>query len=226
MAVPVNGMDRTESEVRPRPDWIGLGGAAATAGLNFALLHYGSGNSLISSLAFIVGACLFWTAFVVVRVRQNRAVLRVWGFRGDNLWRAARLPAVLCALGVLAFAAFGAVQGTLRLPAHAALQLLAYPIWGVIQQFLMLGVVVGNLERIRGLRHRKTLIVLLGAVLFGLVHVYDRRLVPVTFLLELLIIPLYLRDRNLWPLGVLHGWLGVFLYLWVLNRDLWLEYFG
>jgi len=41
-----------------------------------------------------------------------------------------------------------------------------------------------------------------------------------------LIIPLYFRYRNLWPLGVLHGWLGAFFYLWVLGRDMWVENFG
>ena len=47
-----------------------------------------------------------------------------------------------------------------------------------------------------------------------------------TFVLELLIVPLYLWQRNLWPLGVLHGWLGGLFYLWVENRDLWVERFG
>ena len=39
--------------------------------------------------------------------------------------------------------------------------------------------------------------------LFGLVHVYDARLVLGTTLLELLLIPLFLAYRNVWPLGVL-----------------------
>src|SRR5262249_9091132 len=99
-------------------------------------------------------------------------------------------------------------------------------VWGVIQQFLALGVVVGNLERIRGLGERKPALVILCAVLFGLVHLYDIRLAVGTFLLELLLIPLYLKDRNIWPLGVLHAWLGVPFYLWVLKEDLWTYTFG
>ena len=51
-------------------------------------------------------------------------------------------------------------------------------------------------------------------------------MVPATFLLELLVIPLYLWQRNLWPLGLLHGWLAAMFYLWVLDRDLWAEYIG
>ena len=42
-----------------------------------------------------------------------------------------------------------------------------------------------------------------------------------TAALEMAVIPLYWRFCNLWPLGVLHGWLGALFYLWVLNTDMW-----
>ncbi|HYT94715.1 MAG TPA: CPBP family glutamic-type intramembrane protease [Gemmataceae bacterium] len=89
-----------------------------------------------------------------------------------------------------------------------------------------MGIVVTNLERVKGLCERKAVVVILGAILFGLVHVYDARLIVGTTLLELLLTPLFLKYRNVWPLGVLHGWLGGLFYLWVLNRDLWTEAFG
>ena len=57
------------------------------------------------------------------------------------------------------------------------------------------------------------------ALVFGLLHAIDWRLVLATFLLELVIVPLYLRHRNLWPLGLLHGWLGGLFYLWVLKAN-------
>jgi hypothetical protein len=41
---------------------------------------------------------------------------------------------------------------------------------------------------------------------FGLIHAFNLRLVVATFLLELAIVPLFLLYRNLWPLGLLHGW--------------------
>ena len=68
--------------------------------------------------------------------------------------------------------------------------------------------------------------ILLGSAIFALVHVYDWRLAAATFGLELAVIPLYLRNRNLWPLGILQGWLGALFYLWVLNIDVWAETFG
>ena len=58
------------------------------------------------------------------------------------------------------------------------------------------------------------------------IAVETKHLVVATFLLELAIVPLFLLYRNLWPLGLLHGWLGGLFYLWVEGRDLWVERFG
>jgi uncharacterized protein len=35
---------------------------------------------------------------------------------------------------------------------------------------------------------------------------------------------LYIKFRNLWVLGIFHGWLGCFFYFFVLHRDSWLEF--
>ncbi|HYT93583.1 MAG TPA: CPBP family glutamic-type intramembrane protease [Gemmataceae bacterium] len=204
------------------PDWVALIGTALTIALHLVLAATTQGPSV----AFIAGACLFWSGFVVIRVRQDRGVLRTWGFRGDNLLAATGTAAIVFVVAVAGLAIYAHLHGTLRFPLPTLLLFLVYPLWGVIQQFLALGIVVTNLERIPALSERKVLLVLLGAGLFGLVHIYDVRLVAGTTLLELVVIPLFLRQRNVWPLGVLHGWLGGLFYLWILNRDLWAEAFG
>jgi hypothetical protein len=203
-----------------RPDRLALVGAAVTAVLSFTQLADAPGS------VFIIGACLFWAVFVAGRAWQGPGVFRAWGFRADNLLVASVLPAGVFVAGAGCLAILGFRQGTFRFPAHALPLFLVYPVWGVIQQFLMLGVVASNLERIDGLGRRKVLIVLIVALIFGLIHIFNLRLVVATFVLELLIVPLYLWQRNLWPLGVLHGWLGGLFYLWVENRDLWVERFG
>jgi hypothetical protein len=202
------------------PDWPALIGAAGTVVLHLVLQANGPNPF------FIAGACLFWTAFVVVRVCQDRGILRRWGFRADNLARASAVPAALLIVVASAFAVYAGPHGTLRFPPHAAWLLLLYPAWGLVQQFLVLAVVVGNLEQVPVLARRKGWLVVLGAALFASVHAYDGWLVAGTFFLELVLVPLYLRYRNLWPLGVLHGWLGALFYLWILGRDMWVENFG
>jgi hypothetical protein len=195
-------------------------GAAITALLSCTPLADAPGS------VFIGGACLFWAAFVIVRAWQDGASFRYWGFRRDNLGAAIIPACIVFAVGSAGLGAVAWAQGTLQLPVHALPMFLIYPVWGVIQQFLMLGVVVNNLECFPALRRRVPVLVLLVALIFGLIHAGNQRLMAATFLLELGIVALYLRHRNLWPLGVLHGWLGGLFYLWVENRDLWLERFG
>ena len=202
------------------PDRLALAGAAATAVLSFTPVADAPGS------VFIAGMCLFWVGFIVLRARGDRDVFRRWGFRADNLTAASLPPALLfpaCAAGL---AALAWRLGTLRFPLHALPLFLVYPVWGLVQQFLVLAVVASNLERLDGLRGRPALLVLVVSAGFGLVHALNFRLVAATFLLELLIVPLYLKHRNLWPLAVLHGWLGGLFYLWVEDRDLWVERFG
>jgi hypothetical protein len=196
------------------PDWGALLGIAATAGLNLALVTGGPTST------FIAGACLFWIVFVVARARQDENALRGWGLRADNLAATAAVSVAIFVVAASAFAVYASRHGPLQLPGHLLWVFILYPVWGLIQQFLMLSVVVGNLERVRVLNPRRGLIVLLGAGLFGLAHAYDLRLALGTFLFELVLVPLYLKYRNLWPLGVLHGWVGALFYLWILGRDL------
>ena len=86
---------------------------------------------------------------------------------------------------------------------------------------------VNNLELVLPVvRGHKVGVIFLGAALFGILHGPDPLLIGGSFLLEVVSIPLYIRYRNLWPLAVLHGWVGTLFYLWVLGRDMWVENFG
>jgi hypothetical protein len=214
-------MSRGETSVgEVRPDWLALAAATVTGVLAWSPVADLPGS------VFIGGACLFWAAFVVVRAWRDPGVFRRWGFRADNLRQASVLPAAAFVAGAAGLAVYAALRGTFRFPLHTLPLFGVYTLWGVTQQFLMLGVVARNLERVEGLRRRPALVVVAVALLFGLFHAFNLKLVLATFLLELVLVPLYLRHRNLWPLGLLHGWLGGLFYLWVEGRDLWVERFG
>jgi len=202
------------------PDWIALAAVIVTAALHLTLQARGP------NLAIMVGTGVFWAALVAVRALRCKDAFRQWGFRADNLVQAAVVPALVLAVTAAAMALYAHLHGTLRFPPHAALLLLLYPVWGLIQQFLALGIVVNNLELVPVLRGHRVGIVFIGAALFGILHGPDPGLVGGSFVLEVVCIPLYFRCRNLWPLAVLHGWVGALFYLWVLDRDLWVENFG
>jgi hypothetical protein len=207
------------SESRP-PDWFALTGAGATVALHLVLQAQGPNPFLI------IGACLFWAGYVIVRVWQSPGILREWGFRGENLWPTTAIALGLFVLIAGSFALYALFRGTFQFPAHTLLLMMSYPFWGVIQQFLALSIVVQNLTRIRFLDNHWIILVFLSAILFSLVHLHDGRELVGTFCLELILIPIFLRYRNLWPLGVLHGWIGGLFYLWVMDRDLWTANFG
>jgi hypothetical protein len=207
----------SSSQWAANPDWIALVGVFLTVVLSFATRNVGATGF------FIAGAVLFWALYVYMRSRSDPRAIHNWGFRTDNLGEAAAATLLVFLVIVGIFLIVGAINRTLSFPTHLLAQLVIYPAWGIIQQFLALAIVVGNLERTTVFQGRKPVLVVATALLFSVVHFYDVRLAAGVFVLELIVVPLYFRYRNLWPLGILHGWCGALYYLWVLNQDLWNE---
>ena len=202
------------------PDWFALLAVVLSIVLHIIL------DAEKPFLPFIVGCCVFWVGFILWRGWQNPRIFREWGFRTDHLREASTWPFLFLVLMTIAMAIGGHFQNTLRFPSHLPLLLLLYPLWGIIQQFLALGIVVQSLEQIPRLRENRLLIALLTSGLFALVHVNAWQVALATFGLEIVFVILYFRDRNLIPLAIVHGFLGAFFYLWILDVDLWVETFG
>jgi len=181
---------------------------------------------LNAKAVFIAVALIGWSGYIAVRVRNDRRLLEVWGFRCDNIRSTFIISGLATTIGILAMALIVLSHGSLSFHWHMLPLLLLYPIWGVIQQFLVQALVAGNLSRSSGLIGSAWFVTSVSAGLFALVHLPDLKLAIGTFCLGLAFTPIYLRWRNLWPLGIYHGWLGVFAYFWVLHRDPWLEVFG
>lgn len=215
-----NCTDPTPLPAPPRPDWFALTGVLVSIVLHVLL------DAEKPFLPFIVGCCLFWVGFIGWRVNQNPGVLREWGFRLDNLRRASLAAGGFFLFAASALAAWGAYLGTLSFPPHLGWLLLLYPLWGFIQQFLALGIVARSLEAVPTFAGRPVAVTFATSLLFGLVHLNDWRVAAATIGLEAVFVLFYLRERNLIPLAVVHGWLGAFFYLWVLHVDLWRETFG
>ena len=93
------------------------------------------------------------------------------------------------------------------------------------QQFLVQALGVANLMTLFP-RQGWMVAMPVGIVLFAIIHFPHGLLMIVAGVMAGLFIPCYLRDRNLWPLGLYHGWLGTFFYLWVLGKDPWVSVFG
>jgi hypothetical protein len=42
-------------------------------------------------------------------------------------------------------------------------------------------------------------------------------------MMEVVFIIVYIKWRNLWAMGIAHGWIATFILYFVLERDLWAE---
>ena len=181
-------------------------------------------GALGGPLAVFIGvAGAGWLAYLGCRVHEDRGRLAAWGLRRTGL-RATMLAASAFAVPAAAgMALAGGLRGTLTLSGHLALAAALYPLWGTVQQLLVQGLVTRRLVRWLGSAWTATPLV---ALLFAAAHAPSVPLMAATFAMGLAFTPIYVRWRNLWPLGLWHGVLGALFYVWVLGRDVWAETLG
>ncbi|HEX5170007.1 MAG TPA: CPBP family glutamic-type intramembrane protease [Cyclobacteriaceae bacterium] len=172
---------------------------------------------------FISAAIISWATYILFRSLKNPSVLAYWGFRKQNFRRLFLLLSPLALLVLTGFLIYGIYHKTLILSWHILPILFLYPIWGTIQQFLMVGLVASNLRDLNGITIPGWFIVIVTAILFSIVHFPSVPLVIATAMLGVFYTVLFLRYQNIWVLGIYHGWLGAFFYFFILERDPWLE---
>ena len=202
-----------------KPRWAEVAAVVATGLLHLVCKPLGLQG------VYIVAAILAWAVFVGVTAMKRPAVVREWGFRGDNFWPALRASSTIFVPVMVLMVVLASIRGTLTTPSSLPVMLLLYPAWGLVQQFLVQALLVTNLGK-GPLRHHRSWLVVGGGALFSLVHVGNPVLMLATAMLGATFVWLYLRYRNLWPLGVFHGWLASLFYLWFLHRDPFTEIFG
>lgn len=170
-------------------------------------------------LPYVVMAILAWSAYVIYRYRKDKQVLIDWGFRKDNFKAVLMLMLPFAIISITSFFIIGYYQNTINLSWHILPLLITYPIWGTIQQFLTIGLVAGNLSTLKCVKFSRVTVIVLTAILFSLVHYPSFWLLIGTFILALVYGYYYLRSKNLYVLGILHGWLGALFYYTVVNQD-------
>jgi hypothetical protein len=209
-----------ESQSVPaRSNWLEITAVVVTGILHLLLKPLGL------QAVFVVVAVCAWVVYIVYRTIQKPAILHDWGFRCAAFWQAFMVTTLLALPAVALMALFAHSTGNFSIPSDAWPLFVLYPIWGTIQQFLVQGLVIRNLA-LKPLVLKPLILVLVGAVLFSIAHVPNLYLTFATFCVGMIFVPLYLHFRNLWPLGLYHGWLGALFYLWVLGRNPWIELFS
>jgi uncharacterized protein len=188
---------------------------------------------------FIVTVIVLWIIYIINRYLNVNNILKEWGFRFDNFWTIIRskrfyIPALAA---VSAMFLIGYLQNTINLKKEILYIMSLYPIWGTLQQFLLIGLVVGNLDRLadhlpenKRKSWHKPAILLGAAILFAAIHATIKvgnwwMLVGGTFLLAVYYGWLYRKEKNLFVLGLFHGWLAAIIFYTLVGRDVWKEFF-
>ena len=175
---------------------------------------------------FIVVMIFAWSFYVWRRYKQNPEVLQKWGFRWDNFGKVVGLMLPFGILAVVSSLAIGFWRDTLNLTWHIIPILILYPIWGTIQQFLVISLVAGNLHDLKLKGWNDWLVIFIAALLFGLVHYPYWSLVGGTLVLAMFYGYIFLKERNVYAMGLFHGWLGAIFFYTVVGRDPFMEVLG
>lgn len=174
-------------------------------------------------LQFILATMIGWSVYVYRSYKNDHEVLTRWGFRTDNFRSVLKRIQWFGVAALVGCVCIGLMRHTINLTWHIFPVLLSYPVWGTIQQFLCVGLVAGNLQQ---MRVNDITTIVMTSVLFALLHYPNLWLVGGTFLLAIIYAYTYLRERNLYVLGIFHGWLGAIFYYTVVGRDPFAEIFG
>jgi len=175
---------------------------------------------------FVAVAIISWVSYIIYCKSKQPGIIKYWGFRTDNFQTVLKKVLPFGLLAVISFFGVGSYKGTLNITWHIIPILILYPIWGVIQQFLLIALTAGNLQDMKDQKLNKGIIILLSALLFGAIHYPFIWLMIATFILALFYGWIYLSERNIYVLGLFHGWLGGIFYYTILERDPFLEMFG
>lgn len=160
----------------------------------------------------------YWSAFVWIAVTgwlsRNRSRPIGLGTQnlGRSLWIVLAATALLFAgLGIAArFHSLHKLYGPLPFGVH----ILEYSLWALMQQYILQVYVLLRLLRL-GMGRASALA--LATLLFAIVHIPNPVLVPAVILWGAASCLLYLRYRNLYPLAIAHGMLGMCLAVTVPN---------
>lgn len=176
-------------------------------------------------LPFVVFAIIAWSSYVVYRFKKEKGILKYWGFRTDNLKQVLKIMLPFGVVSFIAFFIIGHYQNTINMTWHILPLLITYPIWGSIQQFITIALIAGNLKDLNCKKLNRFSIIFITAILFSVVHFPSIWLMIGTFILALFYGYVYLRVKNIYVMGLFHGWLGALFYYTVVNQDPFQEIF-
>lgn len=175
---------------------------------------------------YISVTIVFWIGYIFFRYKENKAILQYWGLNTLHFKKTFFQLFPVALLIVIGFIVVGEYIETNILSWHIIPILILYPLWGVIQQFIMIGIFASNLRDMQSVQLPQYVIVILIALIFAGIHYPFLFLIIGTFFLALAYTTLFFKNRNLIVMGIYHGWLGAFFYYTIMGQDVLMDVFG
>jgi len=169
-------------------------------------------TSLVGFISITLGLLIFILSSLV---RQDS--LKDLGIRCDNLYESGRECGIISLFSIVMILSFSILCSDKPYP-HGGISHVAgffkYTPWGITkkiteglaQQFLLQSVFLIRFLQIFG---KKTISLLGAAALFSLAHSPNIQLMSLSFLFGLIVCILFLRNRNIFTLGIMHGILSM-----------------
>lgn len=175
---------------------------------------------------YISVTIVFWIGYIFFRYKENKAIVQYWGLNSLHFKKSFLELLPIFFVIIIGFIIIGKYLETNILSWHIIPILILYPLWGVIQQFIMIGILASNLRDMESLQLPKYLIIIIIAFIFAGIHYPFLFLIIGTFFLALAYTTLFFKNRNLIVMGIYHGWLGAFFYYTIMGKDVLLDVFG
>ena len=171
----------------------------------------------------VAAAAIFWVLYLIPRACKEEGICKEWGFTGKNFKPAMKWVGIAGVILIGGAIAYGLVCQNAKFNSNILKAIPLYILWGTIQQFIFISLFAGNLQDSQNIKLRKWLIILITSILFLALHTSRMELMIVTFPMAGLCTFLFLKYRNLFPLGIFHGVVGAVFYYFVLNEDPWAD---
>ncbi|MFO7827668.1 MAG: CPBP family intramembrane glutamic endopeptidase [Bacteroidales bacterium] len=198
--------------------WFEIGAVIITGIFKFLFV-----NVFNLQPVFIGASILFWGLYIGYRTSRNKNILKYWGFTKTHFYPAFKMAGLFALICISIFAINALYNHYQLFNMHLFFVLLLYPVWGLIQQFMMMSLILGNLIDWSSNKNHEIIYILITSVMFSAVHFPSLILMILTFILAIYYSLIFLKYRNLYPLGLFHGWIGGFFYYYVLHYDSWKE---
>ena len=186
-------------------------GSALLTGILFILIGYKYRKQ------YIICFVLFWSVYILCKKDK----LSEWGLDTKNI-RSSFLVSttyfVVVLIGIILYLKI-INNSNIIVNQNFMITLVLYLLWGILQQFIIQSMIIRNIKNIFNINNT-ILLLLLGAVLFSIVHINDKTLLILTFFMGLIWTHIYLEHKNIIPIGIYHGILGTIYYYWIIKKDI------